>query len=159
MTIICCICKEEKTTDNFYPRKDRKPGQYHRQCRACRLSISRANKGWFAKNYLKNHEKNKAARRRYAKNNLPRFAEIKKRYLSRKKAATPAWLSDGDKIEIRWAYAIAREITKTTGTRHEVDHIVPLGGLFVCGLHVPWNLQVIPSLLNKKKGYGCPEYT
>jgi hypothetical protein len=37
------------------------------------------------------------------------------------------------------------------GFQWEVDHIIPLQGKFVSGLHVPTNLQVVPSIINRQK--------
>ena len=65
--------------------------------------------------------------------------------------ATPKWLSRKQKSEIRQIYQIAITMTQTTGEQYVVDHIVPLRGESVCGLHVPWNLRVITRDENLKK--------
>jgi hypothetical protein len=49
-------------------------------------------------------------------------------------------------------YIEADRCTKETGVKHSVDHIIPLLGRLVRGLHVPWNLQVMPLRDNIKKG-------
>ncbi len=48
-------------------------------------------------------------------------------------------------------YREARRVTKLTGTWHHVDHIIPLNGKDVCGLHVPWNLQILTAVDNMFK--------
>jgi 5-methylcytosine-specific restriction endonuclease McrA len=65
--------------------------------------------------------------------------------------ATPNWLTRRQKSEIRQLYQIAITMTQTTGEQYVVDHIVPLRGEEVCGLHVPWNLRVITQEENLKK--------
>ena len=65
--------------------------------------------------------------------------------------ATPPWLTRKQKSEIRQLYQIAITMSKTTGERYVVDHILPLHGETVCGLHVPWNLRVITQSKNLKK--------
>ena len=61
----------------------------------------------------------------------------------RNQQATPKWLTYTQKKEIRSLYIIAQTSTKITGVKYVVDHIVPLVGDTVCGLHVPWNLQIM----------------
>jgi hypothetical protein len=65
--------------------------------------------------------------------------------------ATPPWITSKQKAEIRQIYQIAITMTKTTGEQYVVDHIIPLRGQDVCGLHVPWNLRVITQEENLKK--------
>lgn len=65
--------------------------------------------------------------------------------------ATPPWLTRVQKTEIRQLYQIAITMSRTTGEPYVVDHIIPLRGNEVCGLHVPWNLRVVTREENLKK--------
>ena len=69
----------------------------------------------------------------------------------RHRAATPLWVTAEQKLDMRKLYLQAQELTKLTGERYVVDHIVPLINEAVCGLHVPWNLRVITQEENLKK--------
>jgi hypothetical protein len=63
----------------------------------------------------------------------------------------PSWVDDDLKQEMEDFYSAAHLFKIYTGKDYEVDHVVPIGGKTVCGLHVPWNLQIIERLENKKK--------
>lgn len=67
------------------------------------------------------------------------------------KQATPKWLTQDHKKQIRQLYVDAMIASRVTGTPYVVDHIVPLRGDGVCGLHVPWNLQIMTREENLKK--------
>lgn len=70
---------------------------------------------------------------------------------TRKKNACPKWLTKEHKKQIQRIYKQSIELTKEKGVCYQVDHIIPLVSDFVCGLHVPWNLQIIPAKENLKK--------
>ena len=81
--------------------------------------------------------------------------------LAKRRAAkmnrTPKWLTAEDLWVIDEVYELAALRSKITGFKWHVDHIFPLQGENVSGLHVPWNLQVITwkenlSKANKFKG-------
>jgi len=66
--------------------------------------------------------------------------------------ATPRWLTMEHRTSIRVVYAERDKRILTDGKASwHVDHIVPLQGKDVCGLHVPWNLRVISQRDNLKK--------
>lgn len=69
----------------------------------------------------------------------------------RHRNATPKWLGAEEKLAMRKLYLQAMDLTRLTGERYVVDHIVPLLSDEVCGLHVPWNLRVITQEENLRK--------
>jgi 5-methylcytosine-specific restriction endonuclease McrA len=68
------------------------------------------------------------------------------------KNATPVWLNQTQIKEIEHYHWLARDLEIVSGEKYHVDHIVPIKGKLVCGLHVPWNLQILPSDINLSKG-------
>jgi 5-methylcytosine-specific restriction endonuclease McrA len=64
---------------------------------------------------------------------------------------TPKWLSNVDKLKIKCLYQVAAMYSRESDEAWHVDHIVPLQGENVSGLHVPWNLRVIPGTDNMRK--------
>ena len=94
-------------------------------------------------------------KRRYKKthkvNNPDMYKEMTSLRRRRFRNATPKWLTDTHKMEIRLKYRLAIELSRATGERYAVDHIIPLHGENVCGLHVPWNLQILTQKDNLAK--------
>jgi vacuolar-type H+-ATPase subunit I/STV1 len=119
------------------------------------------------KRYLARQEEILQQKKEYYRENREAILEYKKTYgqvnrgkrnaIEAKRHAeklkrTPDWLTKDHLSEIESFYWLARDLFKITGERYHVDHIVPLQGENVLGLHVPWNLQVLPADLNIAKG-------
>ena len=79
-----------------------------------------------------------------------KLARVRKRQASKLKR-TPKWLTKADNDAMVALYEEAAKLSKETGIKYHVDHILPLQGKKVSGLHVPANLQVIPAKENLKK--------
>ncbi len=65
---------------------------------------------------------------------------------------TPTWLTEQDFADMAKIYALADELSRAYGYSWHVDHMIPLHGKLVSGLHVPANLQIIPGSVNMSKG-------
>lgn len=110
------------------------------------------NKETISIKYRQYREENKAAIteyfRTYSMNNRDKCNARSKKRKCAKLKRTPPWLTATHLQEIQHMYALSAQLTKETGILHHVDHIVPLQGENVSGLHVPWNLRAIPFYEN-----------
>lgn len=86
-----------------------------------------------------------------ARNNPARVKNNKIKYESKLKRATPGWLTKEDWDYMNALYEEARRLTRETGVKHQVDHIIPINGRTVSGLHVPGNLQILTQAENVAK--------
>jgi hypothetical protein len=105
-----------------------------------------------ANHYQNNKNSIKEKQRRYRKANRHLCNAYWMKRKASKLQATPPWLTQEQLEEIKSVYLLARECELITGDNYHVDHIVPLQNKNVCGLHVPWNLQVLPADINMSKG-------
>ena len=87
----------------------------------------------------------------YAKQHPEKFAMKTRKRKIAKLNRTPFWLNDGQLLEMQSIYKYCASL-RAVGLDYEVDHIIPLQGKTVSGLHAPWNLQVITASENAAKG-------
>lgn len=96
-----------------------------------------------------NPEENAAHTAKWKKENPAKVNATNSKRRASKLKACPPW---ANKFFIEEAYDLAQLRTKVTGFEWHVDHILPLKHKLFCGLHVEYNLQVIPAVENLKKG-------
>lgn len=98
-----------------------------------------------------NPEYMKAKRKRHYDRHQEYFITKALNRINAQRTANPPWLTEEDYWLIDEVYSLCRLRSKITGIKWHVDHIVPLKGKDVRGLHVPWNLQVITAKENYMK--------
>ena len=159
---ICKKCKQSKEECEFYRKSVSKDG-LDCFCKECKKEVDRiwnisnfekvkVNKKEYRNNNLENIKKYKKEidREWTIKNQNKRNANEAKRHAA-KLQRTPKWLTVDQFKEIESFYSLAKELEKQNDTKYHVDHIVPLQGKTVSGLHVPWNLRVITATENISK--------
>ena len=152
---ICVVC-----TTPFLPTSRFHPNQ---KCcsKKCRYVVAnKKNSIYKAKWQSENSGKVDVSRNKYVENNPEKvriakhswYSENKSYYTERasvrngyRAKAKPKWLNELDKLWIAEIYDLARR------TNRQVDHIIPVRNKIVCGLHVPWNLQLLTKEENTRK--------
>lgn len=98
-----------------------------------------------------NREKTNASAARWSRENPGTRNAITARRRAAKLQRTPKWLTDEDFKNIRLFYELAKGMQIATGIPHHVDHIIPLQGELVSGLHCLLNLQILSDSENCSK--------
>lgn len=100
---------------------------------------------------LRHPERVASERQLYKKNNKGVVNANTRKRQAAKLQRTPSWLTEDDLWLMQQAYELAALRTMLFKFSWHVDHIIPLQGRRVSGLHVPTNLQVIPGIENSRK--------
>lgn len=158
----CVMCSNEavkkyqaKNTDAVHARNKKyrkqnleKIKQWHQDWRKDNLAHDAERK---RKYRLVNAEKVKAAYKRHYETNYVRMLAKRNKQHADKLKRTPVWLTDDDLWMIEQAYELAALRTQLFQRAWHVDHVLPLRGKLVSGLHTPYNLQVILASENLRK--------
>lgn len=166
---ICSACGVEKPLSEYSPRNDR-PCGVQAKCKECKKLEARQiraalgdtynayKRSWYHKNAAKEIARNRVYKeqnrdqelkrgREYIKKNRARYTAHQLKRMASQINATPTWSNEQD---IAMWYEVANVLSRS-GVKFVVDHIVPLRGKTVCGLHDSGNMQILPWHKNAAK--------
>lgn len=159
LATFCKPCRREKqrliaANEDPQVRKQRQRLYYQNNKHAC----DERKKEWRSKNPAKPkvfteeqlERKRESGRRHYERNKSTYLVNWARRRAA--KIQRTIRLSEEHLAQIDQMYADAKRLTAETGISHHVDHIAPLQGEMVSGLHAPWNMRVVPANENLSKG-------
>ncbi len=151
----CFKCQQIKDITEFYRCK--RDG-YQSACKICKKSLKKVSdrdyfnrnrdrllsdmKDYYHANKAHLRPKMRAYYQQYSKANRALCNARLAKYRTSKLQATPSWVN----------FSELQKIYLNCPKGMEVDHIIPLRGEKVCGLHVPWNLQYLTRSDNARKG-------
>ena len=150
----CVYCQESiehKRKGAIYCNPTCKKAYYHKRDSAdpaYRQANRERSKAWRKDNL----DRSRTVVAQWHKDNPEKSSYHKAKYHYRKKDATPdkRYLDDMASL-----HSICRKLERVSPIKYHVDHIVPLQGENVCGLNVPWNLQILPAQTNIRKSNKC----
>jgi len=155
----CTFCKLEKSILAFYKQTTRGLFGVRGTCKDCdnvrkkqyRLLNKESLVTLKKAEYTRNRQKHLITKKNYRQLNKGKINALVAARKAVIKQRTPAWLSEVEIERIKNEYKLASLLTKLTNESWHVDHIIPLQGKYVSGLHVPNNLKAIRGFENISK--------
>ena len=151
----CVECKKAESKAYWAANKEKLTAQKKVYREANKESIAAKSKAWYEANRERVAAKKKAwleanpeYHKAYYEANLVKYAAARAKRKAAKLQRTMSW---ADREAIKGFYDEARILTELTGVPHHVDHIIPLQGKLVSGLHVENNLQILTAAENLSK--------
>ncbi len=152
--LVRCDCKKtaKLRTSHFVPER--------RFCtRSCRLAIEEKKQSKDVRLNAYTEEQMQIYLQRRAERRLRHAQEVDREIKRVTGRPTPPWLTEHDWDVMNSFYILAVYLTEQTGIQYTVDHIAPVRGKYVSGLHVPGNLQIITLAANSGKRDKFEPYT
>jgi 5-methylcytosine-specific restriction endonuclease McrA len=141
------LTRQEKDKLYYQNNKERKLFYQKRYAESRKEHISEVKAAY----YRRTKEAKKAYVSEYRKKYPYKVNALNNKHRADKLKATPKWLTKDQLEEIKQYYLDAEYLTQYIGVPIEVDHIMPLRGKNSCGLHAPWNLQLLTKSENSSK--------